>query len=254
MALKGTEEFVANSLQKYFQSKLGIKGIDYREGEDPPDIYLTIIDKEIPVEITNIDENTINRRTNIDNGFFSFIDNLDTQFKLNIPKGIMIDITFYHNSKTVNKIDKPFRKVIKSFINGNYICIENTIENSIDGIGYKIETIETKKDSDGIICGAVMPFSGSILKDRNILEVLNRTGLSLNTFNIVQERIINKSKKCSHIKTPIYLALYDNHYHTYTSFKDNKHIEHYSESLLGIKIDFFEKVFIIFSNGDVIEL
>lgn len=254
MALKGTEEFVANSLQKYFQNTLGVKGIDYREGEDPPDIYLTIIDKEIPVEITNIDENTINKRTNIDNGFIKFIDNLDTQFKLNIPKGIMIDITFYHNSKTVNKIDKPFKKVIKSFINDNYICIENTIENCINGIGYKIETIETQKDSGGIICGSVMSLGGITFKGRNILEVINSTDLSLNTFNIVRERIINKSKKCSHIKTPMYLALYDSYYDIYASFEDDRYIEHYKKSLSDTQIDFFEKVFIIFSNGDVIEL
>ena len=252
MALKGTEEFVANSLLKYFNKKLKIESVSFTEGQDPPDIYLNIDKKKIPVEITDIDENTINRRTNIDYGFLKFIHNLDKQFKSNIPKSTIIDITFYHNNKTVKKFDKPFRQFLSTLIKDDYFVISSTIEGDIANIGYKIE-IKTSLDSS-CISGSVESFGGTTLKNRNYLEVIDSTDLSLNSFNIVQERIFNKSKKCSHIQAPVWLALYENYYDTYTSFEADEHIKHYTQALEGIEVDFFDKVLIIFANEDVIEL
>ncbi len=71
MNLKGTEKFVAESLQLHF-SKL-FHTVYFEEGDDPPDIYLTIDDKKISVEITDIDQNVLKNRKTIDYGYLNFI-------------------------------------------------------------------------------------------------------------------------------------------------------------------------------------
>ena len=47
MTLKPTEEFVKDRLIKHFGSNIAKS----QEGEDPPDIYLTINNKKIAVEV-----------------------------------------------------------------------------------------------------------------------------------------------------------------------------------------------------------
>ena len=58
--LKGTEKFVAESLQSYFSKTSN--SVNFEEGDDPPDIYLKIDDKKIAVEITDIDQNVLKNR------------------------------------------------------------------------------------------------------------------------------------------------------------------------------------------------
>ena len=76
--LKGTEKFVAESLQSYFSKTSN--SVNFEEGDDPPDIYLKIDDKKIAVEITDIDQNVLKNRKTIDFGYLKFIDNLEKEF------------------------------------------------------------------------------------------------------------------------------------------------------------------------------
>lgn len=50
MTLKPDERFVSESLLKYF----GPEKVEYKEGEDPPDIYLLLNGEKIAVEITRL--------------------------------------------------------------------------------------------------------------------------------------------------------------------------------------------------------
>ena len=74
MSLKGTEKFVAESLQSHF--KKSFDDVSINEGDDPPDIYLNIDNKKISVEITDIDQNVLKNRKTIDYGYLNFIDNI----------------------------------------------------------------------------------------------------------------------------------------------------------------------------------
>lgn len=62
--LKGTEQFVSESLQAYFSKSFDKVFVE--EGNDPPDIYLTINARRIAIEITDIDQNVLKGRRTID--------------------------------------------------------------------------------------------------------------------------------------------------------------------------------------------
>jgi len=63
-----------------------------------------------------------------------------------------------------------------------------------------------------------------------------------------------KNKKCKHVKKPIWLALYDNYFNKFSSFKDDEHLELYKNITNNLHDHgIFEKILIVFENGDVFE-
>ncbi len=68
MALKGSEQFVAEVLIKHF----GLSA--YHEVKsDPPDIIINMTGQNISVEISDLDENSLQGRRTTDYGFIAFI-------------------------------------------------------------------------------------------------------------------------------------------------------------------------------------
>lgn len=253
LKLKGTEKFVAESLQVYF-AKL-YSNVYFEKGNDPPDIYLKINGRKIAVEITDIDQNVLKNRRTIDYGYLSFIDNLDEEFCSLIDNDKMLLLFFYHNYIKVSTISKKFKKYLKSLI--KTIEIGNKIEDNINAVGFEISILPMQKNDTKKIVGSAMPFGGKFkeYKDTNsVCEMISDCNLSVQAFNIVTNRIFNKNIKCKNIEKPIWLALFDNHYKKFTYFDNDDHIEHYKNVIKEIK-DFgiFEKVLIIFQNRDVLE-
>ncbi len=255
MNLKGTEKFVAESLQSYF-SKL-FHTVDFEEGDDPPDIYLKIDDKEIGVEITDIDQNVLKNRKTIDYGYLNFIDNIDKEFGHLIDADKKILLFFHHDYTKVSTISKKFKKYLKSLIDINELKINNSIEDNINDVSFKISILPMPKSGIRKIVGSAMPFGGKVKKSRGIntvLETISDCHLSEQTYNIVNNRIQDKTVKCKDIKQPIWLALFDNYYNKFTYFDSKEHIEHYKDTFKDIE-DFgiFDKILVVFENGDVLE-
>lgn len=252
MVLKGKEEFVGETLQKFYISKYG--KASYKEGGDPPDIYLNLDGKDIPVEISELDENSLQGRKTVDRGYLTYIDNLDKILKLSIPKEIRIFISFYHYNNKVSKINKKFKKYLEKLINN--IQIGEEFEDCIDEVCFKIKILKSKGDCRKII-GSTTPFGLQHKKSRDVNIVnqyLSEFSLDEKTKNILLDRISDKNKKCEYIKKPIWLALYDNYYNKFTSFEDDEHIKHYHNIMDEIDdYGIFEKVIIVFQNGDVLE-
>lgn len=253
--LKGSEEFVSESLKTYFEGKGHI--VKYQEGGDPPDIYLEIDGKNIPVEITNIDENRINGRRTINTGYLKFIENLKSQFNKKIPSNKSVLIFFFHHYKKVSKLNKEFVKYLAHLFKSKTLdsC---TIEDSIKGIHFKIIIYDTQKGKNQTISGAVTTYGGK-RQSRNYNEVTRRiydTNLDIKTSDIIKESIRDKNIKCKELDTPIYLALYDDFSNKYFDFENSEHIEHYKKAMDYTIIDdykIFKKIFIIFDNKDVLE-
>jgi len=256
MKLKGNEEFVAKSLQIYF-NKIS-KQVKYTEGEDPPDIYLHIDGNKIAVEITDIDENVLQGRKTIDRGYLTFIDNLEKKFKSLVAKDKKLFIIFFHNYNKVSKISKKFESYLQSILEKEDYEINCPIEDTINNIGFKINIHNMPKNGNKKIAGSVASFEGKVKKSREINIVMNQISdchLSSKTFNIINNRIMDKNKKCTHIKKPIWLALYDNYFNKFTTFIDNEHFDFYNEIVAEIN-DFgiFDKVLIVFENGDILDI
>ena len=93
--LKGSENFVAESLETYFKELN--KNVYFEEGEDPPDVYFYIDDTKVSIEITDLDENSLNQRRTIDSGYLSFFNKIDEELGNLIDEGVQCRIIFYHN-------------------------------------------------------------------------------------------------------------------------------------------------------------
>ena len=253
--LKGTEKFVAESLQSYF-SKL-FTHVNFEEGNDPPDIYLNLDGQKIAVEITDIDQNVLKNRKTIDYGYLKFIDNLDEEFGSFVDADKKILLFFHHNYAKVSTISKKFKKYLKSLIDTGKFKINNSIEDNINDVGFKISILPMPKKGTRKIAGSAMPFGGKVKKSRDIntiLDTISDCHLSGQTFNIVNDRIYDKNIKCKDIEKPIWLALFDNYYNKFTYFDNQEHLEHYKNTFESIE-DFgiFDKILVIFENRDVLE-
>ena len=253
--LKGTEKFVAESLQSYFSKTSN--SVNFEEGDDPPDIYLKIDDKKIAVEITDIDQNVLKNRKTIDYGYLNFIDNIDKEFGDLIGADKKILLFFHHDYAKVSTISKIFKKYLKSLIDADELKIDDSIENNINDVSFKISILPMPKNGTRKIVGSAMPFGGKVKKSRDIntvLDTISDCHLSGQTFNIINDRITDKNIKCKSIEKPIWLALFDNYYNKFTYFDNLEHLEHYKKSFECVKyFGVFEKILVIFENGDVLE-
>jgi len=240
-ALRGSEDFVAKSLQTYFK-KLN-KNVYFEEGEDPPDIYFYIEDTKTSVEITDIDENSLNSRRKIDSGYISFFAKINKEFESLIDEGVQLHILFEHGYNKIKIIDKEFRKYLRCLVENNKFQIGDNIKDSIDNVKFSILISEISKNGKKIVGGIIPSFESQ--------------GMSLDekALYIVKNRIDNKNNKCQNIKKPIWLALFDNYYDKFTNFERREHIEFYEDVLENIE-DFgiFDTILIVFKNKDVLEI
>ncbi|MCF6244503.1 MAG: hypothetical protein L3J43_05650 [Sulfurovum sp.] len=241
MSLKGSEYFVAESLQNYFETLN--KNVSFEEGEDPPDVYFFIDDIKIAIEITDLDENCLHERRTIDSGYLSFFNKMNEEFESLINEGIHLHIFFEHNYHKVKIINNKFKKYLKELIKDNRLKVGTNIEDSIDKVKFSIKISKIAKDEKRIE-GAIMPSW-----EPQCVSLNERAS------SIVKNRIDNKNKKCIKVKTPIWLALYDNYYNKYSNYETTDHVEFYDDVLRNID-DFgvFDKVLIVFENGDVLYL
>lgn len=254
--LKGNELFVAESLQSYFSKTFC--SVSFEEGDDPPDVYLTIDGKKASVEITDIDQNVLKNRKTIDYGYLKFIVNLDKELGKLVDDDKKLLLFFYHNYTKVSVISKEFKKYLKSIIEKNEHEIDSNIEDNINDVGFKILTLKMPKSGNRKITGGSMPYGGKVHKSRDIntvSETISDSNLFEQTLAIVQDRILDKNEKCKNVEKPVWLAFYDNYYNKFTCFDSKEHFEYYTDIFKSIE-DFgvFEKILVIFENGDVFEL
>ena len=252
MALKGSEKFVAEALKKYF----GVSSYSEVQ-DDPPDIIMNISGQNVSIEITDLDENSLQGRRTNDSGYNAFINNLNKDMGSLVPKEVRIFIRFCHFNNKVSKIDRKFRKYLKGLLDTNRIKIGSEYEDCIGDICFKIKALKFSNNNKKII-GSTTPFGMLRKKSRDINTInqnLSEFDLNVKTTSIVLDRISEKNKKCKHTKKPIWLALYDNYYNKFSDFERSEHKEHY-KSVAGDIDDYgvFEKVFVVFQNEDVLEI
>lgn len=254
--LKGTEKKVAECLKSHF-SKTN-RSVSFEEGNDPPDIYLNIDGKKISVEITDIDQNVLKNRKTVDYGYLKFIVNLDKDLGRLITGDKKLSLMFYHGYHKVSAISKEFKNYLKSIIEQKKYETSGSIEGAINGVNFKISTLNMPKSGKRKIAGGVAPYGSKVKKSRDIntvLEEISDSNLTEQALAIIQERISSKSKKCQGVEKPVWLAFYDNYYKYFTCFGSSEHIEHYENVFKGIS-DFgcFEKILVVFENGDILDL
>lgn len=79
--------------------------------------------------------------------------NLDKELGYLIEGGKKLLLIFYHNYHKVSAISKKFKRYLKSIIVENKYEASSSIEDSINGVGFKISTLKTPKNGKRKIVG-----------------------------------------------------------------------------------------------------
>jgi len=234
MTLKATEEFVKDCLLKHFGSNI----TKAQEGEDPPDIYLTINNKKIAVEITRLspisfDQNgTAQNRNTQDSFAIKLLNELDSKLRDIIPSEMEVNLTIYVPVTNPRKYKKELFEYLKrNFENG--VAIGEKKEVELSGLKVKISFVPHRYQSQEKIVGII------VNKNSNA-DVLNNAKV------ILRNRILDKVNKCKKIQFQglKWLALFNDYwpanYNTYARALNN----------ISVKHD-FESIFIISDKGQV---
>ena len=118
MTLKATEEFVKDCLLKHFGSNI----TKAQEGEDPPDIYLTINNKKIAVEITRLSpisfdqSGTAQNRNTQDFFAIKLLNELDSKLRDIIPSEMEVNLTIYVPVTNPRKYKKELFEYLNQFL------------------------------------------------------------------------------------------------------------------------------------------
>ncbi|MBN2767664.1 MAG: hypothetical protein JXQ68_01055 [Campylobacterales bacterium] len=186
--LKGSEQFVVEAIKSYFEEIY--KDVSVEEGENPPDVYLCLDGRKIPVEITNIDKNVLDDSKTISRGYMKFNEKLNGYFNEKINDEIRLLITINHYGNKVSAFKKEFMRYLQKLIEINSFTIGNEIKSNICGVDFRI-TVEKKScnkpNKISLMVGSGHKNSGNmILPDQ--------------AFSIVSHSINIKNEKCIHIK------------------------------------------------------
>lgn len=246
------EIIVSDALVMHYLNK-GYKSVTYSEpSQDPPDIILKIDQNSYPVEITKVDENSINSRTTFAHSYGAFIKQVIAKKQSEVPENVSYFISVRHSGTKIRKIRKKFihffdEKILaQGFSNDEYIFLEGSV---------KI----TFKKFNTLKCGQHFPMSFStapVRQSNDIKSFLNSMiePLDVGFENIVRDRICVKSKKCRDVKPTIWLALHDFYANKFNS-DDNEQILMYQNTIANItEKNNFDRILVVLESGVVVNL
>jgi hypothetical protein len=237
MTLKPDEIFVRDCMVRY----LGSNTVSAQEGEDPPDIYLTINEEKIGVEITQLspvsfDENGVMQNRNTEDSFGANLCNdLNVKLRNEIPKEIDIVLAIHVPVENPRKYKKELKKQLETIIEKG-TSVGNKYSLKVLGHRVDITIIPNRSYSEKKIAGI-------IVNDNSIPHILS------NAEAILADRIQDKVEKCKNIphKGKKWLALLNDYY-----LADN---DTYSQAIKNISVEHnFEKIYLILGDGSVNKL
>lgn len=237
MALKPDEKFVSDSLVKY----LGSDVVTYQEGEDPPDIYLTINGEKIAVEITRLspvafDENGGMQNRNTQDIFgVNLCNELDSKLKSKVPPEIDLVLALHVPVDNPSKYKKELFSLIESIL-AKELKVGSKQTTSVLGHKVDISFVPNRSHSKKKIVGA-------IVNDNSNAHILT------NAIAIMTDRILEKDEKCKQIPHTgaKWLALLNDYW-----LADSNT---YSRAIKAIsKKHDFQKILLVSDQGAVSEL
>lgn len=237
MPLKPDEQFVSDSLVKYF----GSDAVTSQEGEDPPDIYLTINGKKIAVEITRLspvsfDENGGMQNRNTQDIFgVNLCNELDSKLKSKVPPEIDVVLALHVPVNNPRRYKKELFKLIESILDKE-IKVGSRQTASVLGHKVDINFVSNRAHSKKKIVGV-------IFNDNSNAHILS------NAITIMKDRILEKGQKCKNIlpSGTKWLALLNDYW-----LADS---DTYSQAIKSISTKHgFEKIFLVSDHGAVSEL
>lgn len=228
MTLKPTEEFVKDRLIKHFGSDIAKS----QEGEDPPDIYLTINNKKIAVEITRLSPISFNQngtaqnRNTQDCFAIKLVNELDSKLRDIIPSEMDITLTIYVPVTNPRKYKRDLFEYLKRKLESG-VTVGEKEEVELLGSKVRISFVPRRNQSQTKIAGIIVNknLNADVLKNAKV---------------ILEDRILDKVNKCKKIQFQglKWLALFNDYwpanYNTYARALNNISVKHDFESIFII--------------------
>jgi hypothetical protein len=226
--LRGDEEFVMDSVARWCS-------VRWRCGEDPPDAYLTIKEREIAIEISTFMESRNDGRGGTVSQQSDFMpakqlaEELDKDLQEEIPYGRTVLLVLKWPFSNKRAVKEPLKAAIRQLLSSESTERKHNIN------GNEITTeINSGCDSPGcvdyIISNSALPIYDVLTTARCILE----------------ERIATKARRCSSlpIPGPLWLALLNRY-----PLADT---EMYHRAMKMFSVDHpFEKILLVSHDGSV---
>jgi hypothetical protein len=229
--LRGDEKFVMDAVAKAFSGT-------WRCGENPPDAYLAVNNREVAVEISTLMEFRNDGRggtVSIVSDYMPAVrlkDELHKELQAEIPDGRGVILHFKRPFSNKRAVKGPLKVAIRELLSSN------SPKRKLNICGNEIE-IEISSDS-GCPGRVAAIISSSSLPLNDILTTASC---------ILEERITEKEKRCRSLKFkgPVWLAL-RNHYLLADA-------ETYRQAMKMFAIDHpFKKILLVSRDGSVDEL
>lgn len=236
MGLRPDEIFVTNCLVNYFG---GSDVVTVNDGDDPPDVYLTIGESAIAVEISQLtpvmilSDGSIENRTTPDISGISLLDKLDQEFREQL-NSVSLLIHLKLPVPNYNEFKKGLRNTLISLISAS--IPDQWQEYDVAGNMVGVTRTETNLNSEKRIIGFVE-------------NIYSNPSIAMNAEAILLNRIETKELICSEISwtgerwlallNRYWLADIDSYRRAYNSTKTNHN---------------FSKILYISGSGSVHEL
>ncbi len=250
--MRNEEVFAAESIKKYHEMN-GSSIVKYCEPlQDPPDIMMSVDANSTGVEVTKVDENSLNSRTKYFRGYDKFIRSVIEKYRERIPDNTVYFVTVTHSSTPVSKIRRNFKKFFSNELIGS--GLSNDKYEFIDG---SVRIKFSKMDCDVKKASFPMVFSNIPLSKKRNIDDFRLDGMQpdVQLFNLVNNCISTKSKKCSDIATAtdLELALLDCYADKYCG-SEEEIFQMYSKAFQGISDHgVFKKIYVVLNSGSVRE-
>jgi hypothetical protein len=228
------EDFVGRALVQYFG---GPSHASVSEGEDPPDLYLSVDDCRVGVEVTQLSQFTMERDGSFGNrktqDFFGLrmIEDLNTSLGASLPADTGLLIGLWVPVSNAQR----FRKCLTEWITSIAADPERGYEQECEIEGSKIRV-------------SVIPERPIGKKITGFVVNKNATAdIALNGRLVLEDRIRSKNGICARLPKPVWLSVLNDYWladsHTYTAAAGELRIEHC-----------FDRIFLVSDRGAVNEL
>jgi hypothetical protein len=234
--MRREEAFVCSALVTFLRGPSVASGTD---GDDPPDIYLTLGGSRVSVEVTRLSqftiepEGTLGNRATQDSFGIRLIEDLNTKLGPLLPKNVSLliggHIPVPNASRCRQEVTEWVTQVAASPNPGT------KDERNIDGSSVSVSVIPEQPSGKKIV--------GFVVNKHSSADIL------LNARFVLEERIRTKSRLCEGLARlgPIWLALFNDYW-----LAD---ADTCAAAYRQLKISHcFERLFLISDNGAVCEL
>lgn len=232
--MRRDEEFVGRALVCFFG---GPSKASVSEGEDPPDLYLSVGSSRIGLEVTQLSQftiesdGTLGNRTTQDFFGIRLLNELDAKIGPALPEDVSLLIGLWVPVSNASRFKKSLTEWVAQIASAPKQGFQE--ERKLEGSKTSISIIEQRPSGKKI--------SGFVVNRNSSADI------DLNARLILEERIRTKASVCARLPKPIWLAVLNNYWladaDTYEVAGRQLNIDHC-----------FERIFLVSDQGAVNEL